>query len=92
MPSIRVVRRRIACSREIFFLSILTFLAAVAPGCSRDADDGLPDGWLAAESGGPWNLLLVTLDTTRSDRLGCYGYARDTSPSIDRLAARSIPF
>ena len=35
------------------------------------------------------NVLLVTLDTTRPDHLGCYGRAGGTSPSIDTLAAES---
>jgi choline-sulfatase len=38
------------------------------------------------------NLLLVTLDTVRADHLGCYGYARPTSPAIDRLAAEGALF
>ena len=38
------------------------------------------------------NILLVTLDTTRSDRLGCYGYDQDTSPELDRLASESIVY
>ncbi len=33
------------------------------------------------------NILLITIDTVRADHLGCYGYARPTSPSIDALAA-----
>jgi arylsulfatase A-like enzyme len=33
-------------------------------------------------------VLLVVADTLRSDRLGCYGYGRETSPEIDALAAR----
>ncbi|MCC6848340.1 MAG: sulfatase [Deltaproteobacteria bacterium] len=36
------------------------------------------------------NVLLVTLDTTRADHLGCYGYGRDTSPTLDALAAESV--
>lgn len=40
----------------------------------------------------PTNLLLVTLDTLRADHLGCYGYARPTSPVLDRLARRSLVF
>jgi len=32
------------------------------------------------------NILLITLDALRYDHLGCYGYKRDTSPNIDRIA------
>jgi arylsulfatase A-like enzyme len=32
------------------------------------------------------NILLISLDTTRADRLFCYGYHRPTSPNIDRIA------
>ncbi|HXJ21694.1 MAG TPA: sulfatase-like hydrolase/transferase [Polyangia bacterium] len=38
------------------------------------------------------NLLLVTIDTLRADHLGCYGYARATSPAIDALAAAGTLF
>jgi arylsulfatase A-like enzyme len=38
------------------------------------------------------NLILVTIDTLRADHLGCYGYARPTSPAIDALAAEGALF
>ena len=38
------------------------------------------------------NVILVVADTLRADRLGCYGYERDTTPSIDRLAAEGVLF
>jgi arylsulfatase A-like enzyme/Flp pilus assembly protein TadD len=38
------------------------------------------------------NLLLVTLDTTRADRLGCYGYELAETPHLDALANRGILF
>ena len=38
------------------------------------------------------NVLLVVLDTVRADHLGLYGYARPTSPNLDRLATRGVVF
>jgi arylsulfatase A-like enzyme/Flp pilus assembly protein TadD len=39
-----------------------------------------------------YNLLLVTLDTTRADHLGAYGYAKARTPFLDRLAAEGARF
>ncbi len=38
------------------------------------------------------NVLLVTLDTTRADRLGCYGYEPARTPNLDDLARRGVLF
>jgi len=38
------------------------------------------------------NLILVTLDTTRADRLGCYGYEAAATPHLDALAAGGALF
>jgi arylsulfatase A-like enzyme/Tfp pilus assembly protein PilF len=38
------------------------------------------------------NLLVVTLDTTRADRLGAYGFDRGTTPHIDALAENGVVF
>jgi arylsulfatase A-like enzyme len=38
------------------------------------------------------NIVLITLDTTRADRLGCYGNRRDATPNLDRLAAEGLLF
>ncbi|MGZ5438908.1 MAG: sulfatase-like hydrolase/transferase [Candidatus Aminicenantales bacterium] len=38
------------------------------------------------------NLLLITLDTTRADHLGCYGFAQAATPNLDRLASEGVRF
>ncbi len=38
------------------------------------------------------NLLFVLIDTLRADRLSAYGYARETSPTLDKLAADGVRF
>jgi arylsulfatase A-like enzyme len=40
----------------------------------------------------PQGILLITLDTTRADRLGCYGYDRAETSNLDRLAAGAVLF
>jgi arylsulfatase A-like enzyme len=40
----------------------------------------------------PPHVLLVTLDTTRADHLGLYGYQRPTSPNLDELARRAVVY
>ena len=38
------------------------------------------------------NLVLITLDTTRADHLGCYGYSGAKTPNIDALAGEGVLF
>jgi arylsulfatase A-like enzyme len=38
------------------------------------------------------NVMFVVVDTLRAEHLGAYGYARDTSPAIDRLASKGVLF
>lgn len=37
-------------------------------------------------------ILYIDCDTLRPDHLGCYGYHRNTSPNIDRVAAQGTRF
>jgi len=65
---------------------------------------GLVAGLLATPRLGPWwterslprgqrpAVLLVTLDATRADRLGCYGYAQAKTPAADELARQGVLF
>ena len=39
-----------------------------------------------------FNLLLVTLDTTRADHIGCYGHSQALTPTLDTLAKNGVLF
>ena len=41
---------------------------------------------------GEYNIILISIDTLRWDRLGISGYDRDTSPDIDELARHGVYF
>jgi arylsulfatase A-like enzyme len=64
-------------------LSLLLLLPLAGVGCSE-----LP---AQSEHSRP-NILLLSIDTLRADHLGCYGYARKTSPNLDRFAAQSVRY
>lgn len=40
----------------------------------------------------PPNVILISLDTVRADRLGCYGYDKPTSPNLDAFARSAVQF
>ena len=59
-------------------------------GCGRGEEAQSP-GLRAMATG--WNVVLISVDTVRADRLGAYGYAeRPNSPHIDALLASGVSF
>lgn len=73
------------------------FAAALCLGlfaCGEPSGPTTPAQTVAQPYDGPRprNVLLVSLDTLRADRLGAYGYGRATSPNFDALAARGALF
>ncbi|MCM8812465.1 MAG: sulfatase-like hydrolase/transferase [Candidatus Omnitrophica bacterium] len=55
------------------FFRIAVLIMAVSPAA-------------AAEHAAPPNVILITIDSLRADHVGCYGYARDTTPFLDAFA------
>ena len=68
--------------RRAFCAAALIALA----GCKRPA---APD---ARQSLKPLNVVLVTIDTLRADRLHCYGNREIETPTLDGLALRGVLF
>ena len=46
----------------------------------------------AAVSSAARNLVIITIDTLRADRVGAFGYASARTPAMDALAARGVRF
>ncbi len=65
-------------ARRVFLLAFCFWGAVALP-----AKSALADGY---------NVLLITLDTTRADRLGCYGFAAAETPNLDALASGGVRF
>lgn len=68
----------------------LALLAAVALGWWRlrePTEIVIADGSLRGS-----NVLLITIDTLRADRLGAYGNANGLTPTLDRLSAEGLRF
>src|SRR6476646_6969131 len=49
-------------------------------------------GWASSPAPSHQNVLLVTIDTLRADRVGAWGYAAAHTPVLDRLAAGGTRF
>jgi len=67
-----------------------TALAAVEFVRWKRSGRKMPDG--ARQPPGRPNILLISIDTLRSDHLSCYGHPQPTSPNIDELARRGVLF
>lgn len=63
--------------RQLSFIALALALCA----CSRTPEPAAPPAQAR-------NLVIVTIDTLRADRVGAYGYAAARTPAIDALAAR----
>jgi len=62
---------------------LLTLLPTLLVGCGNSSESSTP---------APRSVVLITIDTLRADRLGCYGYERAVTPNIDALAGRGVLF
>ncbi len=87
--------RRAGARRGVLALALGVLLSVTFTACGNEAGEpqpGLEPAAAAELAFAGHGVLLVSLDTLRADRLGCYGYDRPTSPFLDRLAGESVLF
>ena len=68
---------------------LLTF--AAIQGAARLGERHALRSLPPAAVGAP-NILVIVVDTLRADHLSAYGYARETSPNLDRFASQGVLF
>jgi arylsulfatase A-like enzyme len=74
-----------------WLLASLGLLIAGMQGGMRLHEYHVTSRLAPAENTSP-NVVLIVLDTLRADHLSSYGYARPTSPEIDRVAQHGVLF
>ena len=70
---------------------MILVLAVTLPGCDAGKPSSLGEILAPGEAKG-FNILLVTIDTARRDRFGCYGYTGAQTATVDSLAAIGMRF
>jgi len=70
----------------------LRWLLLVAVLAGMGAATAQPSGIAPPEHQKPPNIVLITLDATRADRMGFLGSNRGLTPNLDSLARQSVVF
>lgn len=70
----------------VFALSIFVLLAAAFILFLRRPS------FVRLKGGRDFNVVLISVDTLRADRLRCYGFSRIQTPTIDYFAGRGVKF
>ncbi len=77
--------------RKVFFIAAILLAGVILGGFAARAFLGKPS-FTRLRGGKDFNVILITLDTTRADRIGCYGFPNVETPTLDLLASRGVRF
>jgi hypothetical protein len=69
---------------------VFLLLATFVPALLEESETGLAVA--KSKAGRDMNVLLLSVDTLRADRLGCYQPGHCRTPNFDRLAAEGVLF
>jgi arylsulfatase A-like enzyme len=98
--SFRAVSKRLLAQRWPWLVAasvtavtlLSTFVEIQLPGDWDRRPRGSAEDIARLRDRGDLNVLFIVIDTLRAERLGSYGYERDTSPLLDRLAHSGVRF
>jgi arylsulfatase A-like enzyme len=82
----------VVAAGAIILAFVSTFVEIRSPGDWDRRPRGSAEQILELRERDDLNVLFILVDTLRADRLGSYGYERDTSPTLDRIARSGIRF
>ncbi len=85
LPHVAVVRRRLLHRLALGFIALSLVLVVVARVLPQHREHGMVTAKTAARPDAP-NILLITIDTLRADRLEPYGAKELETPAATRLA------
>ncbi len=91
MGSSSVLNRTSLASRLLALL-LCVELSSCGDEVERRDPASAPTPAATTVANAPQDIILVTLDTLRADRLGCYGNPRGLTPNLDRLAREGARF
>ena len=89
LPSATRPRARILAALALGALLLALFAITLRQPPATDAEARRRFARLSTRE---LNVVVVTLDTLRADRLGCYGFAEAQTPNIDGLAKQGVLF
>lgn len=69
-------------------VAVVILLCGLVAGCRETQEAPKP----AEAAPAARNLVIITIDTLRADRVGTYGYATARTPTMDRLARDGVKF
>jgi len=78
--------------RSLPVLVTIFVAVLIAVPCSRRFQEHRALAALPAAKPGSPNVLVIIVDTLRADHVSAYGYSRETTPNIDRLAREGVLF
>ncbi|WP_435006103.1 sulfatase-like hydrolase/transferase [Tundrisphaera lichenicola] len=79
-------------NRTLIALLLMIVMTAASIRGREVWSERYPADSISEHSPSSKNVILIVLDTLRAKSMGLYGYSRNTTPNLDRIAGRGVQF